>query len=364
MRVAQIMAQRFQEREQSGAQPLENNWWSAEEADDEWTQMWEGIANYTLTPRISNAEYPGASWPRSTPEEQGMNSAILQQGADIAGKQFSYCMAVVRHGKMVGEWYWQGFNDKKPEIIWSSSKSVTSMIFGALQRDGFLNVIDSKAADFIPEFRGVRYAQDITIRHILTMDSGRYYDPITDFITPMGKDDHTEFAISLPSSWAPGAVHQYAQMAFQLLDRISVRAMNGANLGQYAKRAVFDPIGMQTTSWDTDRAGNPLSYCGVRTTCSDLVRFGYLHLHGGVWKGQRLWSEEYQRQSITPSPINKKKGYCWSLKSDGYYEARGLGGQSLIVDPKRDIVFARIGWTAPEGKPIDMYNKVIQSVQG
>ena len=64
------------------------------------------------------------------------------------------------------------------------SKSIVSILIGIAIDEGYIESVDQKIIDFIPEYKreGENYNQDVTIKHLLTMSSGMnwqedYYNP-------------------------------------------------------------------------------------------------------------------------------------------------------------------------------------------
>ena len=50
--------------------------------------------------------FPAADWTVGAPEDHGFDAEKLDAAATYAGEHSSRCLLVVRHGVLVGEWYW------------------------------------------------------------------------------------------------------------------------------------------------------------------------------------------------------------------------------------------------------------------
>ena len=61
------------------------------------------------------------------------------------------------------------------------SKSIVSILIGIAIDEGYIESVDQKIIDFIPEFKreGENYNQDVTIKHLLTMSSGMNWQEAT-----------------------------------------------------------------------------------------------------------------------------------------------------------------------------------------
>jgi len=309
--------------------------------------------------------YPDPDWAVEAPEARNLNSTLLQEAADYAEEQASNCFLVTRDGVIVGEWYWNGWDETSEENVFSVSKSITSALVGIAQDEGALDIRE-RASNYIMEWIGTD-SEDVTIRNLISNDSGRQWNYITDYVQMVFLAyDKSAFAIGLGQQHDPGTVWAYNNSAIQTLERVLNRA-TGTDVAEYAEQVLFEPLGM-VSSYDVDAAGNPMTFSGVSCSCRNLARFGYLYLRGGRWsQGQQIVSEDWVEESIQPStPLNSAYGYMWWLNREGHwlssafdlqgsdgipmpslpervYRASGFLNQIIFVDPGTDIVFTRIG---------------------
>jgi len=85
----------------------------------------------------------------------------------------------------------------------------------------------------------------------------------------------------------------------------------------------------------------------------DWARFGLLHLHDGMWEGQRILPEGWTKFVATPAPADPSYGYggmfwinrgrAWAGVPDDAYRADGAMGQYTMIIPSRDVVIVRMG---------------------
>src|SRR3954471_11184421 len=106
--------------------------------------------------------------------------------------------------------------------------------------------IDAPVNRYIPEFRG-GWRDEITIRHLLTHTSG--LRPDLD-LTPAwsGYDTAIRMAIAEEPRQRPGYTFRYSDINFELLGEI-VRRFSGEPLDVFAKREIFEPLGMRDTGF-------------------------------------------------------------------------------------------------------------------
>jgi CubicO group peptidase (beta-lactamase class C family) len=307
--------------------------------------------------------YPGDQWLQSTAEDQGMDSYLLDEAASFAGNNDSYCMVVVRHGHIVGEWYWQGKTPVTPVKSWSVGKSYSAAVTGIALDRGDLFSVDEPASNYIPQWQGTP-KDSILIRDILSMSSGLKFKLIADNLGMSMAKDMTKLALNNPLVNTPGTLWEYNNHTVQVIEPV-LRNATGFAPDEYADMFLWQPIGMEA-EWARDKTGHPAMYMNVQASCRDHARFGYLHLKKGCWDGAQVISEEWVEESTSPSTtMNKGYGYWWWLNGEmplldsvsfsekpsilhpfaphDAFCAVGLGSQMIEVIPSLDMVVVRMG---------------------
>ena len=333
------------------------------------------------TKAADGTRFPGSEWVRADPASMGFDPKVLRRIARAAKPSQTTCLLVARKGKVVAEWNWLDFAPDQSREVYSITKSVTSTLVGQAQADGDLDV-DDPAKKYVEEWRGTT-SRTVTIRDILSNDSGRYWDAGTDYAQLPQATDRTQFAIDLEQQYPPGEVWAYNNAAIQTLDRVISRA-TGEPTRDYAEERLFGPIGMAHTLMTADPAGNTNTFFGVQTTCEDMARFGYLFLRQGRWGDEQVVPRSWVRAAVgRPSQDhNAAYGFLWWLNRYGpvigplatdapgqpeppvgriipgaaanLFTAQGLGGQTVLVDPGSQTVVVRIGQFTPGGA--DLYS--------
>lgn len=318
----------------------------------------------------SQGTFPGEDWQSASAEEAGMDPAALEGIAARAEMGDSNCLVVTRGGRLVGEWYWNGTGPDTAQEIFSASKSFTSVLAGIASDDGDLSVED-RASEWIPQWVGTP-SEEVTVEELLSNTSGRYQSFDTDYVQMATlAPDKTAFSVGLEQQFDPGSTWMYNNAAIQTLEEV-ISGATGTDLAEFAQQRLLDPLGMADTSWARDRAGNPLTFMGVQSTCRDMARFGHMALNEGNWNGEQIVSEDWMRDSTgAPSQdLNSGYGWLWWLNRPGtvmgaddasgdysssqgsqmvnaapqdMFFALGLGGQVIAVDPGTETVVTRLG---------------------
>lgn len=313
--------------------------------------------------------WPVPDWTSVSPEEAGLDPAALDAMATAAEAGGSECLVVTRDGALVGEWYWGDAGPGTEREVFSVTKSITSTLVGIAQDRGLLDV-DDRASAYIEAWQGTP-SEDVTIRNLVSNDSGRFHDVETDYLKmAMQEADKTAFSVGLGQQHEPGTTWVYNNAAIQTLDEV-LEVATGMPTADFAEEALFEPLGMGTTM-NRDASGNTLTFMGAQASCRDLARFGLLFLRGGEWDGEQVVSEAWVEEATSPSQdLNAGYGFLWWLNrtatsdvatggaagsdeagaqaAEGTYAAIGLHNQLVGVYPEDGVVATRLGAGAGPG---------------
>ncbi len=328
--------------------------------------------------------WPIPSWTEAAPEDHGLDPAGLQEAADYAEAHGSHCMVVVRHGAVVGEWYWGDTTVDTLVKSWSVGKSYASTVVGLALDRGDLGSLDDFVADYVPEWLGTD-KDVITVRDLLGMTSGLELKLVADNVGMVLAPDMSAKALAAPLVNPPGLLWEYSNHTVQVIEPV-LRAATGVAAHVYAEQHLFAPLGM-TAEWATDAKGQPAMYMNVKASCRDHARFGYLFLRRGRWGDQQVLSEAWVDQATSPSTsMNQGYGAWWWLNGgeptldsvtfadkggilhpfapEDAFCAVGLGSQMVEVVPSEDLVVVRMG-PAPQddpafkGAPLDLVGALL-----
>lgn len=324
----------------------------------------------STAPSGSGRVVPGERWETVDPAAAGFDPAKLDAMAAQAEAAGSNCLLVTRNGKLVKEWYWNGKGPDSTQEVFSATKSYTSALVGIAQAEGKLQ-IDEPASKYITEWKGTP-SESVTIKDLLSNDSGRHYDFATDYSDMAVKaPDKTAFAIGLDQQYPPGTHWDYNNSAIQTLSRV-LKVATGMEASEYAQQKLLGPIGMADSKMKKDSSGGTLTFMGLDSTCQDMARFGNLFLDGGSWGDTQVIPQAWVDESTSPSQdLNPGYGYLWWLntKSDpagaaqatggaaegdgarqlapgvpeDAFFALGLGDQHIAVFPDSGVVAVRLG---------------------
>jgi uncharacterized protein YbbC (DUF1343 family)/CubicO group peptidase (beta-lactamase class C family) len=259
---------------------------------------------------------------------------------------------------------------------------------------------------YIPELKG-EGREKITVEHLLTHRSG--YAPDFDLSESWsGYDEMLKRLYAEPLRAAPGLRFVYSDINFITLGEI-VRRVSGQPLDEFARRNIFEPLGMRDTGFrpraallpriaptetvhgarsylggageksaegervlrgevhdpTANRMGGVAGHAGLFSTADDLAIFCQMILNGGEYGGTRILSPLGVAEMTRPRQVTDEggaRGLGWDINTSfsanrgdifavGSFGHTGFTGTSLWLDPASEtfVVFLS-NRVHPEGK--------------
>jgi CubicO group peptidase (beta-lactamase class C family) len=291
--------------------------------------------------------FPGDEW-EIADLPAGVDGDVLDAAVDVAfgasdAASRVQSLVVVRGGEIVYERYHP--LDSPDEIMssYSVAKSFTSAVIGLLVGDGLLDVDEPAPVEAWADPADPRHA--ITLEQLLHMASGlqwtEEYSATSQALAMLQSDNASEYVASFPLEADPGTLFDYSTGTTALLAGIAIDTLGGVDeFEAYLDERLFDPLGITSTRLLRDRSGRWFGGLGADHTTRDFARFGLLFLNDGIWDGERILPEGWVTYSRTPSPTSDGYGAQWWLAGGSAFEARGLFGQFVHVNPEHDLVIA------------------------
>jgi len=309
----------------------------------------------------------GDGWRTASPRESGLGEQVLAKlVGSIAAfeptelrQPYIHALLLAHHGKLVVEEYFHGYHREMPHDSRSAGKSLTSALLGIALRKGALTSIDQPVYSLFggveafanPDLRKER----MTVRHLVTMSSGLACDD--DAPDSPGNEDNMQnqdaqpdwyrYALDLPMVREPGEAGAYCTAGINLIGGVLQKA-TGISLPRFFQEEFAAPMDISYYQMNLSPTYEGYMGGGIRLRPRDFLKLGQLYLGGGVWRGRRIVSEAWVRESAAPhASLNASNdyGFAWWRKSyevggrtiDTYY-ASGNGGQLLFVVPELDLV--------------------------
>ncbi|CAK7056034.1 MAG: hypothetical protein DELT_01227 [Desulfovibrio sp.] len=281
---------------------------------------------------------------RAFMRQNGVEALLVIQGGTIRLEEYA--------ANMHAENRWTSF---------SMAKSFTGLLVGAAIADGAVKSLDDRISHYLPELAHGAYAA-VTVRQVLTMTSGvawneNYRDPASDVakladLADLGDkaDENGQaflaYMARLKRVAAPGKRFNYSTGESGLLGHL-VRRATGKSLAAYMSEKIWSKLGMEHDAfWITDTAGIEISGCCFSATLRDYGRIGQFMLHGGRAGDTKVlpanWMAAATKASEPSRAQERPYGYQIWVRDGGAYQASGIFGQLIHVDPARDLVIVML----------------------
>lgn len=268
-------------------------------------------------------------------------------------------VVIVKDGELVAERYADGFDASTPQLGWSMSKSVASLMTGMLVQRGVVSLGDDRLR---PEWTDERAA--ITIENLLRMNSGLEWDETYDLGTTITRmlyleSDMGGYVAGLPLEHAVGEVQEYSSGSTNVLcsvltERTGIRA-------DLPRQTLFSALGLSSAVMEPDASGTPVCSSYLWATPRDWAAIGQFALQNGEWNGEQLLPVDWMSQSltVTDTGISDDPGYGmgwrtnvlpdgslrWPGLPEDAFSANGHDGQLMLVIPSEGLVVVRLGFT-------------------
>lgn len=341
----------------------------------------------------------------------GVNCMVLQHGRELAYYEAGY-RDVAANKKMTRDTIFR---------LYSMTKPVTSAAAMILLEEGKIDLLDP-VSKFLPGFqdqymieKGVRVpvTKPATIQNLLNMTSGLVYpgegNPAEIRNTPLMEEIIAKLSTpealktvdianrigELPLAFMPGTTWQYGLSA-DVLGAV-VEVVSGMSYGEFLKKRIFEPLGMQDTAFYVPAARQDrlakvyretedglveehFSHLGIQntmerepafesggagltSTIDDYARFTQMLLQKGEYQGKRILSPETVRFMTTAHVSAQQQkgvetweslaGYTYGnlmrimtspesaggLGSLGEYGWDGWLGTYMMNDPAHELTF-------------------------
>lgn len=268
-------------------------------------------------------------------------------------------LLVLKRGRIALEEYQLGNDENTRWMSMSIVKSITTALIGAAIHQGLIGTIDDPVTEYLPQLAGSAY-EGVSVRHLLQMSSGvrwneTYTNPDSDRRRMLEAQIAQrpgailELIAALPRAGAPGSIWNYSTGETYLAGAL-LRAAVAQPLAEYLSERIWTRCGMESdASWWLDSPGGlEIGGSGLSACLRDYGRFGLFMLSGGLAGGERILPPNWMHEASTPALIGGKTvpyGYMlWPVTAHvtgvnaGAYQALGIFGQHVYVNPHADVV--------------------------
>jgi CubicO group peptidase (beta-lactamase class C family) len=349
------------------------------------------IAGASAMPSLLSASTTAASWSTTKPEDAGFPPDLpdkLDAGIRSGLLSGLHAVLVSRNDRLVLERYCPGIDESWGQSLGtvafgsdtlhdlrSVSKSIVGLLYGIALDRRLVPPPEAPLLAQFPEYPDL--AADparvrLTIANVLNMTMGfawdeqrPYTDPANSEIAMESAPDRYRYVLEQPIVAAPGTKWIYSGGAVALIGALIARG-TGAKLQEFARQALFAPLGIETFEWVEGKDGVASAASGLRLRPRDLLRIGALLLANGQWNGQQVVSRAWLDASFKPviptggfNLVGIEYGRLWYLGEGAtpalegprrWIGAFGNGGQRLWLMPDAGLAVAILcgNYNAPD----------------
>ncbi|WP_342421198.1 serine hydrolase domain-containing protein [Paenibacillus sp. FSL E2-0178] len=287
---------------------------------------------------------------RDYPEKHGLSSQALSRffmEVRERGLEVNSFM-LLQGGKVTAEFTRMPYRPDTPQMLYSLSKSFTSIAIGIAWDEGLLQLEDAVISFFpdkLPEVVSSNLAQ-MTVHHLLSMNAGHHEDI---YPAVVKEQDWITAFLAQQVEHEPGSYYRYSTPSSYMLAAILER-VTGQSMVDYLMPRLFGPMGIPRPSWETCPQGITAGGMGLSLSTESVAKFGLLLLNKGVYNGRRIVSEQYIQRATSEQSDNRAGaqridsaqgyGYQFHLCRRGCYRGDGSFGQLCLVAPEQNIVIA------------------------
>ena len=360
------------------------------------------IAGATAMPLLATAS--AAAWTSAKPEDAGFAPDLadkMDAGVHSGLLEGLHAVLVSRNERLVLERYDTGADESwgqplgtvtfGPDTLHdlrSVTKSIVGVLYGIALDRGLVPPPDAPLLAHFPEYpdlAGDPGRARLTVENALTMTMGfawdeqrPYSDPTNSEIAMERAPDRYRFVLDRPIVAAPGTRWIYSGGAVALIGALIARG-TGMKLPEFARQALFQPLGIEQFGWAEGSDGVASAASGLRLRPRDLLRIGNMVLAHGQWDDRQIVSQRWLDASFKPAIAtsggnlgNIQYGRLWYLGEGAtpalpgprrWMAGFGNGGQRLWLMPDAGLAVAILcgNYNAPDQwvTPIRIWREIV-----
>jgi len=268
-------------------------------------------------------------WQLATPEEVGIDSASLAEMFEFVRERGIpvHSVQIVRHGRLVLDAYFYPYSAGMRHDVASVTKSITSTLIGLALQKGLIRDVQQPVLSFFPN-RSIAdldaNKEKLALENLLTMQAGwdcGFEAKEARLVEMRRSADWLQFMLDLPMVATPGTRFAYCSGNPHLLSIILSQA-TGTNALAFARRELFEPLGIRQVVWPADPRGNTHGWGDLQLHPRDMAKGGQLFLQRGRWGERQMISETWIRAAtrahVDRTTNRDRYGYLWWVKGEDY----------------------------------------------
>ena len=239
-------------------------------------------------------------WQHDTLENHSINASVIENVHQTIDNYPINAEVIVRNGVIVDEYYKEGYDQNSIFTLQSTSKSITSAIFGIAMEQGYIDSVDTPISTYFPEILNdvSQYKSQITVWNLLTHTTGLNASDTANWNDWLASSNWVDYVLNRPSVSRPGTIFNYFTGNTHLLSAI-IQQTTKKTTYEFGKENLFDKLDMDSVECSTDPQGISDDGNGFAMNVYDMAKIGELYLNNRVWeKGTSSFSAVDSRLNI------------------------------------------------------------------
>ena len=327
------------------------------------TPVWRGTGPSTALP-AQTRELDSLAFT----DDKGEKTTV----ADWQKATYTDGLLVLHRGRVVYERHHIGTQPHQPHVLWSMSKSLTGLLATELIQEGLIDP-NAPVTSYLPELRDSAWA-DATVQQTLDMTTGVNYaenfaDPTSGIFQYLmaaglvpappaypGPKSLAEYLPTVKKLGDHGTGFQYKTVDTEVIGWLLQR-VTGKHFSTLLSERIWSRIGAEEDAYVwTDARGGQSTSVGVNATLRDLGRLGETLRQGGRFGGKQVISpasvaelrkgadpEKFKAAGMAARAGYSYHNHWWvAHDADGTYEAKGLMGQHIHINPAAQLVVVKL----------------------
>lgn len=287
-------------------------------------------------------------------------------------------LLIWQNNELVIERYDRGYTSEKKHVLWSISKSITSLLLARAEAESLI-----KRDDSICKFEEVKDKSYCKIRYqdLVHWTSGLkwleeyenseklLFSSVIAMLYGEGYSNMKSFVLRQPLEANPGEQWRYSSGDSNLLAALLPKVFGESSAIETYKKYLYQPLGIQHFTIELDASGNAVGASHFYLRPNDIIKIGRLILQKGQWESKQLLPPGWMDYILKVPPafntnrknhesrnipgggfwINKSEGTGmekpWPLAPEDTILATGHWGQFLVVIPSMNLIGVRTGDT-------------------
>ena len=286
-------------------------------------------------------------------ESKDKTTNFSKEFEDYNKKMRTAAYVVIQNDTIIGEKYYEDYSVNSSTNSFSMAKTPVSLMMAKAFEQGYINSLEDKVIDYIPELKG-EFANNVKIIDLAAMTSGIDWDEGTSNpFSPVAKqyfyEDLYKLMLNQKFIDEPSKTYKYSSGNTQILSMVIEKA-TGMKTYDYFEKEFWSKINPDNDAYwqiDSKESRNVKSFCCLHSNARDFSRLGKLYIDNGSWNGSQIIDSTFIQKSTKPY-LDDFREYGIGVWLSDYKDLKislmsGHQGQYVIMIPEKKLIITRLG---------------------